>query len=145
MMKVVFTAVVSVVLMCGVVLGLNYFGMPLTKLLTFNNGVATDDVAINIQEQLEVKDILIPVNLERRQKLLLIEVALYCNAGDKPLLMTKVAKIKNAMLQKFSVKPESYFLSQTFVSTLQADIQDVLVKDPEFGINKVLVTKAVYQ
>lgn len=99
--------------------------------------------------EVTLHDVLIPINVNRRQKLLLTDLSLFINKSERDFFEQNESKIKNEVLSEFSVKPESYFMNKNFISVFQSDLKSILVDNKDENINfkvkEVLVTKAVYQ
>lgn len=92
-----------------------------------------------------ISNILIPVNDGKRQKLLLLDLAIYSKEENAVEVEKQRSKLKNVLLKKFSAKPNDYYYSVDFIDTLQSDISNAFSKLDGKIIQKVYVTKAVYQ
>ncbi|TVO32278.1 hypothetical protein [Vibrio algivorus] len=145
MMKVI----VGVVLGCAL-LGVGGAALFKPELLPFMD--LTEANTVQYHEPLievTLHDVLIPINVNRRQKLLLTNLSLFINKSERDIFEQHESKIKHEVLSEFSVKPESYFMSKNFISVFQSDLEAILVDNKDENINfkvkEVLVTKAVYQ
>ncbi|MBC7001621.1 flagellar biosynthesis sigma factor [Photobacterium sp. BZF1] len=97
----------------------------------------------NIEVQIE--NVLVPINLGKRQSLLLLDVSLFTPKGNAPYLEEQLSRVKNRIIKKFSVKDLEYFHDKQFIYVLQDDLKDELDELPTLQIGDVLVTKAVFQ
>lgn len=92
-----------------------------------------------------ISNVLIPVNDGSRQKLLLLDLAIYSKEGNAVEVEKQRSQLKNILLKKFSSKSNDYYYSVDFIDTLQRDISNVFSEFDGNIIQKVYVTKAVYQ
>lgn len=97
------------------------------------------------QHETVLSGVLIPVNDERVQKLLLVDLAVYSRDTDAIEVEQSKNRIKNMLLQTFSTKQKSYFYKTDFVANLQTDITQAIQGMPDSKVNEVLVTKAIFQ
>lgn len=141
--------IVGIVLGC-ILLGIGGAALFKPELLPFMNAGKLEVLESNEPlVEVTLNDILIPINIDRRQKLLLTNLSLFINKSDQESVEKNESKIKHKILSEFSVKSEKYFMAKNFISVFQSDLDSILVDNQDAGIDfkvkEVLVTKAVYQ
>ncbi|MGR5095556.1 flagellar biosynthesis sigma factor [Vibrio maritimus] len=95
--------------------------------------------------EVQVDNVLVPINLGNRQSLLLLDVSLYTPSSNKNYLSEQRSRIKNRIIKKFSVKEQSYFHNKEFIYVIQDDLKAELSDIASLQVGDVLVTKAVFQ
>lgn len=95
--------------------------------------------------EVPVSGILVSINRERRQSLLLMDLAIVAPEHYQELIVKQKAKIVNAVLKALGHKSEEYFYGNNFIDSVQAELQTELSNVLGIDIKEILVTKAVYQ
>ena len=95
--------------------------------------------------EIQVDNVLVPINLGQRQSLLLLDISLYTPKKNAAYLHHQLSVIKNRIIKKFSVKDAEYFHNKQFIYVIQDDLKDELDELPSLQVGEVLVTKAVFQ
>ncbi len=98
-------------------------------------------------EIIELKDFLIAVNDDdgRKQHLLLLDLVLYVNKKNHSDLKRDIPLIKNLVAKFISIKSEQYFYEKKAFGNIEQELTKLLIVDNKFRINKLLITKFVYQ
>ncbi|GAL34486.1 hypothetical protein JCM19240_4036 [Vibrio maritimus] len=97
------------------------------------------------QVEVQVDNVLVPINLGNRQSLLLLDVSLFTPSNNESYLHEQRSRIKNRIIKKFSVKDREYFFNKEFIYVIQDDLKDDLSEVASLQVGDVLVTKAVFQ
>ncbi|WP_353498101.1 flagellar biosynthesis sigma factor [Vibrio chaetopteri] len=97
------------------------------------------------QVEVQVDNVLVPINLGNRQSLLLLDVSLFTPSSNEIYLNEQRSRIKNRIIKKFSVKDREYFFNKEFIYVIQDDLKDDLSEVASLQVGDVLVTKAVFQ
>lgn len=97
------------------------------------------------QVEVQVDNVLVPINLGNRQSLLLLDVSLFTPSSNEGFLNEQRSRIKNRIIKKFSVKDRDYFFNKEFIYVIQDDLKDDLSEVASLQVGDVLVTKAVFQ
>ncbi|GMQ45811.1 hypothetical protein VB10N_08100 [Vibrio sp. 10N] len=97
------------------------------------------------QVEVQVDNVLVPINLGNRQSLLLLDVSLFTPSDNESYLNEQRSRIKNRIIKKFSVKDREYFFNKEFIYVIQDDLKDDLSEVASLQVGDVLVTKAVFQ
>jgi flagellar basal body-associated protein FliL len=97
------------------------------------------------QVEVQVDNVLVPINLGNRQSLLLLDVSLFTPSNNESYLYEQRSRIKNRIIKKFSVKDREYFFNKEFIYVIQDDLKDDLSEVASLQVGDVLVTKAVFQ
>lgn len=97
------------------------------------------------QVEVQVDNVLVPINLGNRQSLLLLDVSLFTPSSNEGFLNEQRSRIKNRIIKKFSVKDRDYFFNKEFIYVIQDDLKDDLSEVTSLQVGDVLVTKAVFQ
>lgn len=97
------------------------------------------------QVEVQVDNVLVPINLGNRQSLLLLDVSLFTPSSNESYLNEQRSRIKNRIIKKFSVKDREYFFNKEFIYVIQDDLKDDLSEVASLQVGDVLVTKAVFQ
>ncbi len=95
--------------------------------------------------EVPVSGILVSINRERRQSLLLMDLAIVTPEQYQELVVKQRAKIVNAVLKALGHKSEEYFYGNNFIDSVQTELKTELSKVLGIEIKEILVTKAVYQ
>ncbi len=95
--------------------------------------------------EVPVSGILVSINRERRQSLLLMDLAIVAPEHYQELIVKQKAKIVNAVLKALGHKSEQYFYGNNFIDSVQTELKVELSKVLGIDIKEILVTKAVYQ
>ncbi|CAH6782346.1 conserved hypothetical protein [Vibrio chagasii] len=97
------------------------------------------------QIEVQLENVLVPINLGNRQSLLLLDVSMFTPERNSGYVHDQLSRIKNRIIKKFSVKEASYFYNKQFIYVIQDDLKDDLDELPSLQVGDVLVTKAVFQ
>ncbi|EDK31196.1 hypothetical protein VSWAT3_14027 [Vibrionales bacterium SWAT-3] len=97
------------------------------------------------QIEVQLENVLVPINLGNRQSLLLLDVSMFTPERNSGYVHEQLSRIKNRIIKKFSVKEASYFYNKQFIYVIQDDLKDDLDELPSLQVGDVLVTKAVFQ
>ncbi|NOH30385.1 flagellar biosynthesis sigma factor [Vibrio mediterranei] len=97
------------------------------------------------QVEIQLENVLVPINLGNRQSLLLLDVSMFTPQKNGAYVYEQLSRIKNRIIKKFSVKEASYFYNKQFIYVIQDDLKDDLDELPSLQVGDVLVTKAVFQ
>ncbi len=97
------------------------------------------------QVEIQLENVLVPINLGNRQSLLLLDVSMFTPQKNGAYVHEQLSRIKNRIIKKFSVKDASYFYNKQFIYVIQDDLKDDLDELPSLQVGDVLVTKAVFQ
>ena len=97
------------------------------------------------QIEVQLENVLVPINLGNRQSLLLLDVSMFTPERNTGYVHEQLSRIKNRIIKKFSVKEASYFYNKQFIYVIQDDLKDDLDELPSLQVGDVLVTKAVFQ
>ncbi len=95
--------------------------------------------------EVPVSGILVSINRERRQSLLLMDIAIVTPEHYQELVVKQNAKIVNAVLKALGHKSEEYFYGNNFIESVQTELKTELSNVLGIEIKEILVTKAVYQ
>ncbi|MGR5167193.1 flagellar basal body-associated FliL family protein [Vibrio astriarenae] len=101
--------------------------------------------AVIDQEEYAINNVLVPINLGRRQSLLMLDISLFTPQKNIAFLKQQESRIKNRIIKKFSTKEASYFHDSEFIYLIQDDLRDDLLMLPSLQVGEVLITKAVFQ
>ncbi|MCG9656449.1 flagellar biosynthesis sigma factor [Vibrio mediterranei] len=97
------------------------------------------------QVEIQLENVLVPINLGNRQSLLLLDVSMFTPQKNGAYVYEQLSRIKNRIIKKFSIKEASYFYNKQFIYVIQDDLKDDLDELPSLQVGDVLVTKAVFQ
>lgn len=155
MIKTVITVLSSVVITLAALFCLRFVGVDVANLLGIEKNshveqtIASDISYVSnlaeINAQIPVEGLIIPINTPRRQSLLMLDFYLFTPEDNEKKVIEDIPKIKNRLLKTFSVKPVEYYRDEAFILNLQEDLRYFFQKENRWGVNEVLVTKAVYQ
>ncbi len=98
-------------------------------------------------EIIELDDFLIAVNDDngRKQSLLLLDLVLYVDKKNHADINRDIPLIKNQVAKFISIKSEKYFYEKKAFGNIEEELTRLLIVDNKFRINKLLITKFVYQ
>lgn len=92
-----------------------------------------------------VPGVLVSINHERRQSLLLLDMAIVVHEAHADIIDKQRSKVVNSVLRLLSKKEEDYFYNDKFIKVAQQDLIKELTTVLDVKIEDVLITKAVYQ
>ncbi len=95
--------------------------------------------------EVPVSGILVAVNRERRQSLLLMDLAIVAPEHYQEVIVKQKAKVVNAVLKTLGHKSEEYFYENNFIDSVQIELKTEIRNVLGIDIKEILVTKAVYQ
>ncbi len=95
--------------------------------------------------EITVPGILVSINRDRRQSLLLMDIAIVVHEANGETVTKQRSKVVNSVLKLLNQKEEAYFYNGSFMDVAQQEIKSELTTVLGIQIEDVLITKAVYQ
>ncbi len=95
--------------------------------------------------EVTVPGILVSINRDRRQSLLLMDIAIVVHEAHDETVTKQRSKVVNSVLRLLNQKEDEYFYTNKFMETAQKEIKLELANVLGIKIEDVLITKAVYQ
>ncbi len=95
--------------------------------------------------EIVVPGILVSINRDRRQSLLLMDIAIVVHEANGETVTKQRSKVVNSVLRLLNHKEDEYFYKNNFMDVAQKEIKLELTNVLGIKIEDVLITKAVYQ